>query len=104
MSPEVRVTTPEPAAAAAACISFTWVAKRATPGNPESSSGSSFDSPSLLCRIVSVNVSALMGSGVCAPAGSDSDAIIAATAARAATRASGFLGLVTVIVGPPGGM
>ena len=54
LSPEVSVTTPSPDAPDCSC--FMSATKRATPGS-EPSSGRSFDSPSLLCRMVRTKAS-----------------------------------------------
>ena len=54
MSPEVRATTPSADPDASARSSFIRAANRATPGNPASESGKSFDSPSLLCKMTRV--------------------------------------------------
>ena len=52
LSPDVKVTTPS--VVAAFCRFLRAVTNRAMPGKPFSALGSSFDSPSLLCRMVSV--------------------------------------------------
>ena len=98
LSPDVKVTTPS--VVAAFCRFLRAVTNRAIPGKPLSALGSSFDSPSLLCRMVSVNAAASISS--CALIALGTSATVEIRRPIAARTTAGFLQLILGMFLPVG--